>query len=245
MPINGYFDVVFASSGTRATVPDGVQSGGSVSYTQGYGVNYTLANTNPNYLAVEETKMNQLFYDITSAIQYFQQGNAAAFITTTMNGGVPYTYPQYAIVSYGGVTYQSNQAGNADTPPSSKWTVLNAANYLQISNNLSDLGSLSTALTNLGFTTSAGTNGYVKLPGGIIIQWGYYNGAGSATITFPLAFPNNCFAAVANAYVGNSSGGDIVEVSSVSKTALYCSLVNATTATVVTSGIAWWIAIGN
>ena len=65
--------------------------------------------------------------------------------------------------------------------------------FLQKSNNLSDLGSLSTALTNLGFSQSAGSSGYVKLPGGIIIQWADVaipTGNGDV-VTLPTTFPNN------------------------------------------------------
>ena len=46
------------------------------------------------------------------------------------------------------------------------------------------------------FTSSKATNGYQKLPSGLIIQWGYVSGnSGSATnvqwnITFPITFPN-------------------------------------------------------
>ncbi len=41
-------------------------------------------------------------------------------------------------------------------------------------------------------------NGYAKLPGGLIIQWGNFAApnTGARSITFPLAFPNNAFAVV-------------------------------------------------
>ena len=54
--------------------PDAVQSNGSVSYDQGYGVDYTLPNTNPSYKYMEQDKFNQLFYDITSALQQLPAG---------------------------------------------------------------------------------------------------------------------------------------------------------------------------
>lgn len=38
-----------------------------------------------------------------------------------------------------------------------------------------------------------GTDGYVKLPGGVILQWAYTSAASGATVTFPLAFPSACF----------------------------------------------------
>ncbi len=69
------------------------------------------------------------------------------------------------------------------------------ANALKRSNNFSDLGSLSTALANLGFAVSFSNPGYIKLPLGGIIQFGYNVASlaeGSFTFTFPAAFPNAC-----------------------------------------------------
>lgn len=40
---------------------------------------------------------------------------------------------------------------------------------------------------------SLAANGYQKLPGGLILQWGAASGVGSGTITFPLAFPTACY----------------------------------------------------
>lgn len=122
MPISGYFDTVFATSGTRATVPDATQPDGSVNYTTGYGVDYTLdPATNPSALNIEQNKFNQLMYDITSAIQQYQQNGIPPFITTTMNGGTPFSYAQYVEVLSGGIAYRSLINSNTDTPPSANW----------------------------------------------------------------------------------------------------------------------------
>lgn len=55
-----------------------------------------------------------------------------------------------------------------------------------------------------------GTDGYVKLPGGIILQWGEVsvNGNSTATITWPLAFPNACIQAVISHGYDGSTGSD-------------------------------------
>ncbi len=53
-----------------------------------------------------------------------------------------------------------------------------------------------------GFAHSFGTNGYCKIYGGLIIKWGTAaNGGGGNTYTqsFPIAFPNACFACVLTA----------------------------------------------
>jgi hypothetical protein len=47
----------------------------------------------------------------------------------------------------------------------------------------------------IDFTNSKVTNGYQKLPGGLILQWGQYNSVmapSRITITFPIAFPTAC-----------------------------------------------------
>jgi hypothetical protein len=51
------------------------------------------------------------------------------------------------------------------------------------------------------------TGGYVKLPGGMIVQWGFVssiNNGTSGTVTFPTAFPTACLQAWAS--VRNNSG---------------------------------------
>ncbi len=42
------------------------------------------------------------------------------------------------------------------------------------------------------FLSLKSENGYQKLPGGLIIQWGLSTGVSSRTATFPIAFPNEC-----------------------------------------------------
>lgn len=62
------------------------------------------------------------------------------------------------------------------------------------------------AVSNIGYTPlgssnftgsnqSLSTNGYQKLPGGLIIQWGRYNNtsAGQPVVSFPISFPTACF----------------------------------------------------
>lgn len=130
MPINGYFDVVFASSGSVATVPDAVQTDGSVSYTQGYGVNYTLnPTTNPSALNIEQTKFNQLLNDITTAIQLLQRNGASNFITSSMNGGSPYSYNLGATCLYSGQIWLSTAPSNATVPGATgaSWVALTAS----------------------------------------------------------------------------------------------------------------------
>lgn len=126
MPNSGYFDVPFASSGDLTVVPDAVQSSGSISYTQGWGPYYSQDPTvDPSTaLLIDRAQTNQLFNDVTKALQYAQQHCFPPFITTAMNNGAPFSYSQYDIVLLGGVAYQSLVNANTDTPPSANWAVL-------------------------------------------------------------------------------------------------------------------------
>src|SRR5258708_1645152 len=120
MPINGYFDTIFAASGDKVAVPDPVQGGGTVSYDQGYPIGYSTPVGSGGIL-ITRTSMNQLFYDITSALQQYQQVAPPPFSTTTMTGGTPYPYPTGNRAYLGGVAYTSIANSNTDTPPSANW----------------------------------------------------------------------------------------------------------------------------
>lgn len=50
------------------------------------------------------------------------------------------------------------------------------------------------------FLSLKSENGYQKLPDGLIIQWGFSTGASSRTVTFPIAFPNECLNVSGNVY---------------------------------------------
>lgn len=99
-------------------------------------------------------------------------------------------------------------------------------------------------------TGSAGSNGYVQLPNGLIIQWGQ-SGVGQSDYaqTFPIAFPNTCLQVIANvaydampnnAYVG-------ISVSQFTKTSFMIRkrVIQPGTITVNTSAYpVTWIAVG-
>jgi hypothetical protein len=149
MPINGYFDTVFATSGSVTPVPDGAQGNGSVSYTEGYGILYSTPVGSGGF-NFPRAQHNQVLFDITTAIQNWQQNTIAPFITTTMNGGTPYVYPQYAMVLYGGVAYISNTGSNSDIPPTSKWTILGTAAAGTLTGNTLASGVVTASITQFG-----------------------------------------------------------------------------------------------
>lgn len=66
-----------------------------------------------------------------------------------------------------------------------------------------------------------GTDGYVKLPGGVILQWGKANTASSGgitSVTFPIAFPNACLNVTSSRIVVTTGTGNAYLVRSYSTT---------------------------
>lgn len=118
-----FFRLPFAGSGDKTAVPETVQGNGSISYPQGYGPHYQAdLRTDPNALAIERDKFNELLYQITNALKVLQAfGGASEFIAAADNGGSPYPYAQFARVLYAGKVYESVTGGNTTTPPSSSW----------------------------------------------------------------------------------------------------------------------------
>lgn len=100
------------------------------------------------------------------------------------------------------------------------------------------------ALTTSNFTgsnQSLSANGYQKLPGGLIMQWGSTTlaASGSANITFPTAFPSSVYS-VCIGQIYNSSAIPQVVVTNYSKTgATFFNAQNSSGCGV------FWIAIGN
>lgn len=118
-----YFKNAFASSGDKTTVPETSPSDGSVSWGTGYGTYYQQnLNTDPNALAIERTKFNEIIYDVSLSAKQYQETGIPLFITPTMNGGVSYSYTKYSNALYdrglgaGVQPYQSLQDGNVYAP---------------------------------------------------------------------------------------------------------------------------------
>jgi hypothetical protein len=104
------FTVPFATTGDRTSVPTAVQPSGAVSYSEGFGPDYELPNTDPDYKPVPREETNSLYFDITEALGIMQkQGVAdydAAFSPYAIN----------AVVRYANETWLSKVASNASVP---------------------------------------------------------------------------------------------------------------------------------
>jgi hypothetical protein len=95
----------------------------------------------------------------------------------------------------------------------------------------------------LNFDKSLTTNGYQKIPGGLIIQWGITATVpvdGSVTVTLPIAFPTAMFMATASAYNITPGGGSGPSLITASYSTSSFVIRNDNTASEAT-----WIAIGH
>lgn len=118
MALNKFFLFPFATTGTKSAVPDAVQVDGTVSYSEGYGADYSKSLTSdPDALAIERLKMNQLLYDVTTALREYQIFGTPDWITNAQNGGTAFSYGQGAKVRYtDGFVYESLSAANTALP---------------------------------------------------------------------------------------------------------------------------------
>ncbi|AXL49180.1 hypothetical protein DSC91_000897 [Paraburkholderia caffeinilytica] len=98
------------------------------------------------------------------------------------------------------------------------------------------------------FSYTIGTNGYFKLPSGLIVQWGSAgsNASGIASLTLPVAFPNALLVANCNYLLNGTGLGSVAQMSSNStKSTLYGNVFITTNGVAVSNGVVWFIAIGN
>lgn len=214
-----FFRFAFGVSGNKTAVPDAIDPSGYVSYEEGFPPDYELPKTDPSRKPVPRDETNQIYYDISSAVQQYQKYSVPEFITAADNGGVAFSYSKGARVMYtadAGATwniYRSLVAANNVLPPSdpTKWalddeypaateTVVGMAEIATQAEALTgtDDERIMTPLkvTKLFSDTgrqSLAASGYQKLPGGLIIQWGKtadISGGSTETVTLPVTFPN-------------------------------------------------------
>lgn len=95
------------------------------------------------------------------------------------------------------------------------------------------------------FGRSLGTNGYQRLPGGLILQWGNVstNVSGVATVTLPIAFPNMALGGFTNDLEGTASAVAYAGVQFSGLTTIV--LTYASGGAAVNAGNVYWFALGN
>jgi hypothetical protein len=98
------------------------------------------------------------------------------------------------------VTFDNSNSGAASG------TTFNGSSAVTISANT--FGAL-TSSSFTGSNQSLASSGYQKLPGGLIIQWGYSTGSSNAiSVSFPISFPNSVFSVTCNTANRTSSGSN-------------------------------------
>lgn len=124
-----FFQFPWATYGDKASIPDTVQVDGSVSYPEGFGVDYELElGVDAAALPVPRPETNQLYYDLTSNIRAWQLAGLPEWATAAQNGGVAVTYPKSAMVrhDYTGafLAYFANVATDDEPGTSADWSTL-------------------------------------------------------------------------------------------------------------------------
>jgi len=131
--MNNFFRVAFGLGGDRTPIPIAVEPSGTVSYTEGYGPDYQLVDTDPDSKNIERDKMNSLFYEVTLALQELQSQGVPDFITSVLNGGTPYSYSHDALVRWtDGFIYLSLVNANTTDPSNTtNWARLPTPDLIQ------------------------------------------------------------------------------------------------------------------
>jgi len=147
------------------------------------------------------------------------------------------------------VSQTNGNTGNALTNPT-YWVLgidFSGTGLLKAANNLSDLGTLATALTNLGFASN-GTS-YFKIPNPSdttkpwVVQFFAVSYAGASVVsTFPIAFPNNLRGVYGTAFT-TTGAQDVIEINANTLTTVTTALIGGAGA--AQTGTGYLLAIGN
>ena len=113
-----FFKYKWAVNGETTAVPNAVDPAGYVSYSQGYGEDYSrVYGTDPLAKAPERVKLNAVLQDITGEIQSLQVHGYPDYITSALNDGVAYAYDIGAIVRWtDNKNYRNTVAANTNAP---------------------------------------------------------------------------------------------------------------------------------
>lgn len=120
-----FFLYPFAEAGDTTAIPNTGGSTGPVNYQYGFTPNYELnILTNPSAIPIPRQQMNQLFFDITTALQQYQSQGTYPWVAPGSGG--PANYPIFARTLYNGQVWESQVATNTSVPGAD-------ANWLPIS----------------------------------------------------------------------------------------------------------------
>ena len=132
----------------------------------------------------------------------------------------------FAVNQLADVVYDGTDYVLLDSLPASL-SIASTAEAQGWTNNVKALSPLRLAEAFQGSNQSLVTNGYQKLPGGLILQWGVCTSNSTpVAVTFPTTFPTSCFAVV---LCGKDMTGTIYQCSASSVTASGFNAYNAST----------------
>jgi hypothetical protein len=124
-----------------------------------------------------------------------------------------------------------------------KTTIASTAQAQALSDNTTLISPLRLNESFKGSNQSLAANGYQKLPGGLIIQWGtaISNGSGVASVTLPITYPSGQFRLITNIQSVSFSTFSVNRVSSTGSSFV----VNTTTNNIASPNAGFdWISIG-
>ena len=225
----------FANAGAKATIPLSQTDATRASYEQGF----PALNMTPiaaGGVPPSGQDFNGVLYDLSNAALWQQAAGIlpwdAGFAQSPVSGG----YPKNALVVHNAVLYQSSVDNNTETPGAgTNWQGVGVSNASQPQHAVtrqqmqdglaqhthpdatqSASGFISAADKqkldglNLAFGSSLATNGYQKLLGGLIIQWGSVgcpaNYVANTRFAFnlPIAFPSSALRIILSNTGGNT-----------------------------------------
>src|ERR1044072_3151726 len=94
-----FFNIPFATSGDKVTIPEAVQPGGAMSYTEGFGPDYERdPASDPLAKRVPRDETNELYYQLSNSLRFLQLYGLPEWYSVA-NGG-PANYPISARVRY-------------------------------------------------------------------------------------------------------------------------------------------------
>jgi hypothetical protein len=161
------YDRYITSASVQFVGGGGTGATGTVQFTQNYVTGVTITNPGTGYITPPAAVFNVVY---TGTVM--PQG---PYVNNTVSTVI--ISPKTATLCLSG-----QRVGIGTTTPNNALTVVG---------NISASGSV---YGDLGFTNSFSTNGYQKLPSGLILQWGYVGGGAvkQNQTNFPIAFPTAC-----------------------------------------------------
>lgn len=212
--------IPFANTGEKEDFSTTTDPTGKVSLEKGFTELYELKPEEGGLFILRKV-FNQMMNLVTTDTVNWKTQTFPNWIADK-GDGLPFAYPKNAIIkATDGENYVSLVDDNEDDPVGSiNWSVFNSSDFVDKTTNQTiagvktfssspivptpttgtqavnkDYADLKVALADFtGTNQNLSGNGYQKLPGGLILQWGYliYSGGGNKNIIFPISFPSFC-----------------------------------------------------